>query len=269
MAAPDDPTAINPTVSIPRVIIPTMMIPTVIIIGGDALALSTAREISQVGGHRVVVLWPADLEFAVAVEAAGAVFVAGRPDSSDGLEAAGVRHAVSILALSRDDQLNLHGALQARDANPRIRIVLRQFNRTLAAKIEQNLPDCSVLSLAWHSAATYAAVALDPSCFRGLQFPERDGPLTGFASRIADREALAERTVGEAEAALGVRIVALDGDTGIGRDDKVAPGARLIVYAAVDRLLASTPRQPVLESRLESAARLRDGLHRFRRRLRR
>src|SRR5712691_7290762 len=210
MAAPDDPTAINPTVSIPRVIIPTMMIPTVIIIGGDALALSTAREISQVGGHRVVVLWPADLEFAVAVEAAGAVFVAGRPDSSDGLEAAGVRHAVSILALSRDDQLNLHGALQARDANPRIRIVLRQFNRTLAAKIEQNLPDCSVLSLAWHSAATYAAVALDPFCFRGLQFPERDGPLTGFASRIADREDLAGHTVGEAEAALGARIVAID-----------------------------------------------------------
>jgi voltage-gated potassium channel Kch len=264
MAAPGDNTTV-----IPAVIAPAVRIPTVIIIGGDALALSTAREISQMGGHRVVVLWPADLEFAVAVEAAGAVFVAGRPDSSDGLEAAGVRHAVSILALSRDDQLNLHGALQARDANPRIRIVLRQFNRTLAAKIEQNLPDCSVLSLAWHSAATYAAVALDPSSFRGLQFPERDGPLTGFASRIADREDLAGHTVGEAEAELGVRIVAIDGDTDIGRDDRVAAGARLIVYAAVDRLLQSAPHQPVPESRPESAARLRSALRRFHRRLRR
>lgn len=263
MAAPGDPTAV-----IPRVIIPTMITPTVvIIIGGDALALSTAREISQVPGHRVVVLWPADPEFAAAVEAVGAVFVAGRPDSSDGLEAAGVRHAVSILALSRDDQLNLHGALQARDANPRIRIVLRQFNRTLAAKIEQNLPDCSVLSLAWHSAATYAAVALDPSSFRGLQFPERDGPLTGFASRIADREDLAGHTVGEAEAALGARIIAIDGDTDIGRDDRVAPGSRLIVYAAVDRLLASTPRQPVPQTPPAPAARLHDALRGLHRRL--
>ena len=265
MAAPDDPTAIIPTAGIPTAGIPTagiprVIIPTVIIIGGDALALSTAREINQVGGHRVVVLWPADLEFAVAVEAVGAVFVAGRPDSNDGLEAAGVRHAVAILALSRDDQLNLHGALQARDANPRIRIVLRQFNRTLAAKIEQNLPDCSVLSLAWHSAATYAAVALDPSCFRGLQFPERDGPLTGFASRTADSEDIAGHTVDEAEAELGARIVAIDGDTDIGRDDRVAPGARLIVYAAVDRLLQSTPRQPVPENPPKSAARLRDAL---------
>ena len=188
--------------------------PTMIIVGGDALALGTAREISLSGDYRVVVLWPAEPEYPGAVEAAGAVFVAGRPDGGDGLAAAGVARAVSVLALSGDDQLNLRAALRARDANPAIRIVLRQFNRTLAAKIEQNLPDCSVVSLAWHSAATYAAVALDPSCFRGLQFPERDGPLTGFAARIADRDGVALHTVGEAEAALGARIVALDGEIG-------------------------------------------------------
>src|SRR5437660_2888319 len=195
-----------------------------IIVGGDALALSTARELCLVPGHRVVVLWPEDAEFARAVAAVGAAFVAGRPDSRDGLEAAGVAEAVSILALSRDDQLNLQAALRARDANPRIRIVLRQFNRTLAAKIEQNLANCSVLSLAWHSAATYAAVALDPSCFRGLQFPEPDGPLTGFAIRTA-ADRLSGQRVAEAEHALGARIVAIDGATEIGRDDAVPAGA--------------------------------------------
>ena len=56
---------------------------TMIIVGGDALALSTARELSLLPGHRVVVLWPADLEFAAAVEAVGARFIAGRPDSRD------------------------------------------------------------------------------------------------------------------------------------------------------------------------------------------
>ncbi|TMK09238.1 MAG: hypothetical protein E6G72_11790, partial [Alphaproteobacteria bacterium] len=114
-----------------------------IIVGGDALALSTARELSLLQGRRIVVLWPADLEFASAVEAVGAQFIAGRPDSRAGLEMAGVSDAVTILALSHNDQLNLQAALRARDANPHIRIVLRQFNRTLAAKIEQNLSDCS------------------------------------------------------------------------------------------------------------------------------
>jgi voltage-gated potassium channel Kch len=242
---------------------------TMIIIGGDALALSIAREGSLISGNRIVVLWPADPEFATAVEAAGAVFVAGRPESREGLAAAGVADAISILALSGDDQLNLQAVLRARDANPRIRIVLRQFNRALAAKLEQNLPNCSVLSLAWNSAATYAAAALDPSCFRGLQFPERGGPLTGFAYRTADRAGIAGHSVGEAEAVLGARIVALDGETSIGRDDTVAPGVRLIVYAAMEQLLASTPRQPAPQGRAAWHPRLRHALRRLYWRLRR
>jgi voltage-gated potassium channel Kch len=242
---------------------------TMIIIGGDALALSTARDIAHIPGHRIVVLWPANPEFAAAIEAAGAVFVAGRPESPEGLAAAGVEDAISILALSDDDQLNLQAALRARDANPRIRIVLRQFNRALAAKIEQNLPNCSVLSLAWNSAATYAAAALDPSCFRGLQFPDRAGPLTGFAYRAADRADVAGHSVGAAEAALGVRIVAIDGETNIGREDTIAPGATLIVYAAIEELLASTPRQPAPHSRPAWHPRLRQALRRLYWRLRR
>ncbi len=216
--------------------------PLMIVVGGDALALSTASEICSLGGHRVVVLWPADAEFARAVERVGAVFVAGRPESGGGLERAGVGEAVSILALSRDEQLNLQTALRARDTNPRIRIVLRQFNRTLAAKIEQNLPNCSVLSLAWHSAATYAAAALDASCSHGLQFPEPDGPLTGFARRTATAAEVAGRTVAQVEHALAARIVAINGDTAIGRDDRIADGAELVVYGRLSRLLASAPR---------------------------
>ena len=220
-----------------------------IVVGGDQLALSTARELSTLPGQRVIVLWQADAEFERAVEAAGATLITGRPDSRDGLEAAGVKEAATILALSHNDQLNLQTALRARDANPKIRIVLRQFNRTLAAKIEQNLENCSVLSLAWHSAATYAAVALDSSCFRGLQFPEPDGPLTGFATRIAEGGEVAGRTPDEAERALGARIVAIDGATDFSRDDKVAPGARLIVYGVIETLLGSAPRQIPVERR--------------------
>jgi voltage-gated potassium channel Kch len=227
-----------------------------IIIGGDALALSTARELCQLRDCRVVVLWPPDLEFARAVEAAGARFVAGRPDSRDGLEMAGVAEAVTILALSRDDQLNLQAALRARDANPAIRIVLRQFNRTLAAKIEQNLANCSVLSLAWHSAATYAAAALDSSCIRGLQFPEPDGPLTGFAMRLAEDERIAGHNIVRAEQELGARIVAINGETDIGFDAAIPAGARLVCYGPLHRLLASASRRIAIQRRASLANRL-------------
>src|SRR5438477_11193305 len=81
-----------------------------IIVGGDALALSTARELSLLQGRRIVVLWPADLAFASAVEAVGAHFIAGRPDSRAGLEMAGASEAVTLLALSHHDPRNPHAA---------------------------------------------------------------------------------------------------------------------------------------------------------------
>jgi len=112
--------------------------PVMIVVGGGAIALSTAEEFCARQGHRVVVLWRRDPDLARAVESIGAVFItAARPDSAEGLDRAGVHHAVTILALSPDDHLNLHAALLARDLNPRIRIVLRQFNRTLAHKMSR------------------------------------------------------------------------------------------------------------------------------------
>ena len=218
--------------------------PVMVVVVGGAIALGTTQELCALQGHRVVVLWRRDPDFSRAVESIGAVHIAAaRPDSAEALDRAGVRDAVTILALSPDDQLNLHAALLARDANPRIRIVLRQFNRTLAHKIEQNLPNCSVLSLAWHSAATYAAAAIDPSCFRGLQFPEPHGPLTGFATRDAESCGVGGETVAGAESVLGARILAVDGETELARDTVLAGRAELVVSGDVAGLQGSTPRR--------------------------
>ena len=229
-----------------------------IVVGGGAIALGTAQELCAMQGHRIVVLWRRDPDFTRAVEGIGAVHLAApRPDSAEALDRAGVRHAITILALSPDDQLNLHAALLARDANPRIRIVLRQFNRTLGHKIEQNLPNCSVLSLARHSAATYAAAAVDPFSFRGLQFPEPDGPLTGFATRTAASCGVGGETIAGAERLLGVRILAVDGTTELSRDMALAGGATLVVYGDLAGLQSSAPRRaarrhPALGGRLRA-----------------
>ncbi len=219
--------------------------PVIIVIGSDALALGTAEELCALQGHRVVVLWHENTELVRTVEGIGAILVTAQPDSAEGLHCAGVGDAVTILALSADDQLNLHAALLARDANPRIRIVLRQFNRTLARKIEQNLPNCSVLSLARHSAATYAAAAVDSSAIFGLQFPESDGPLTAFAARNAERCGAGGSTVFAAEQALGARIVSVDGETEFARDAVIADRAVLVVYGKVAELQITSPRPPL------------------------
>jgi voltage-gated potassium channel Kch len=238
--------------------------PLTLVVGDDALAINTAAEICRLPGHRVTVIGSGGDDFAKSAIAAGANFVAGRADSSDSLERAGVGNAATIIAVSPNDQLNLHAALLARDANPRIRIVLRQFNRTLAHKIEQNLPDSAVLSLAWHSAASYAATALDPSCFRGLQFPEPDGPLTGFVERVATNDDLAGRTIAEIEVALGARVVAINGDTAIDRLMRIPRYARVCLYGTIERLMHSAPRPVGDESPLTARIRAPNAPSRWR-----
>ena len=118
--------------------------------------------------------------------------------------------------------------------NPKIRIVLRQFNPLLGTKIEQNLADCTALSPAAHSAATYAGAALDPGCFFALRFPAEDGPLLGFAETSGVKLGAAGATVLETEERLGVRVLALSerldppGGAMIAADDAVVTFGRVV-----------------------------------------
>ena len=122
------------------------------------------------------------------------------PNDYDALRSVGVLEATSLMALAEDDRINLQVALKARDINPKIRIVLRQFNRTLARKIEQNLPNCSVLSLASHAAATIVGCgARSRRVFYALQFPDIDGVLCGFSQRQAGLFGITGMTRAEAQ----------------------------------------------------------------------
>jgi Trk K+ transport system NAD-binding subunit len=165
--------------------------PLILVVGGDALADRVSEELRTGEGLDVRVLWPVS------------------PDSDEELRVADVERAAAILTLSNDDGLNLAVALRARMLNPRIRIVLRQFDPLLGTKIEQNLPDCTVFSPAAYSAATYAAAALDEDCFFALRFPAVDGPLLGFTRAIADALGVSGLTVWEAEKRLHRRILAV------------------------------------------------------------
>jgi Trk K+ transport system NAD-binding subunit len=180
--------------------------PLILVVGGDALTERVCAELTATAGHEVHVVWP----------------VSTRPD--DALKAAGVERAASILTLSNDDALNLAVALRARMLNRTIRVVLRQFNPLLGTKIEQNLSDCTALSTAAHSAATYAGAALDPGCFFALRFPAEDGPLLGFSETTGATLGADSATVAETEDRLGLRILLL-------HDRFDPPGGALIAGA--------------------------------------
>jgi Trk K+ transport system NAD-binding subunit len=184
--------------------------PAILIVGDDVLAERVCVELAAAGGSRVRVVSPMNSERQEAFRRAGAAVTPHDADADESLLDAGVAHAVAILTLSGDDERNLSVALRARMLNPKIRVVLRQFGIKIGRKIEQNLPDSTVLSPAALSAATYAGAALDPGCFFGLRFPDAvDGAFVGFSRGLATELDVSDMTVAEAEEKLKIRIVAL------------------------------------------------------------
>jgi len=205
----------------------------IVILGGDVLARRVCEELMETDGQAVTVLWERDDDLAEAVRRCGADFLARSGDERESLLGAGIRAADVLIAVSEDDHLNLQFALTARDLNGAIRVVLRQFNRTLGRKIEQNLPNCSVISLASHSAATYASAAADRTCFYGVQFPDIDGPLVGFFARGAGELGVGGSTVAQTEAHLGVRVLACNDDPDVARGQLLRADDRLVLFGLV------------------------------------
>jgi Trk K+ transport system NAD-binding subunit len=213
-------------------------VPLVLVVGGDGLAVRVCEELLATHGHRAAVVWMHDAEFAARLSVLGdrCRYVPGAPNDDRTLRDAGVVEAESIMVLSDDDRLNLQVALKARDLNPTIRIVMRQFSRTLGVKLEKNLKNCSVLSLASHSAAAFAAASIDPQCDAALQFPDPGGVLTAFATRSAAQLRITGLTAAHAQHRAGTRIVALNDAPNVPAEHVFAADDRVTVFARIERL---------------------------------
>ena len=226
----------------------------IIVVGGDYLALEICKEILKTAGHAVVLMWKHTDERSgrmmrhetdLLADEFGHDFTFLNEDPTEpgalrraGLEAStGPSDARSfcVVAVAQDDRLNLRVALLARDINERVRVTLRQFNPLLGHKIQEGLRyNCTAISPAAHAAATYAASAVDASCFYALPFPtlesmvarvahrrekgidpgtvtEEGSELFGFCDRRAADFGVAGLTVVEAEEHLRARIVSVGG----------------------------------------------------------
>ena len=227
--------------------------------------MRVCEELCGTEGHVVRVLWESNPEIAARVQSFGATYVGLSPNDFDSLLAAGVVEAESIMTLSEDDRLNLQIALKARDLNPKIRLVLRQFNRTLGRKLEQNLPNCSSVSLSSHAAATYAGAAIDPTCFYALQFPDIDGPLVGFSARLAADFGIAGLSGEAAEAKLGARVVGLHGLPLYDQQQVFAANDEVVAFGTIHALETSVKRRDFHEEDVTFKQKWEHQMRRFRR----
>lgn len=96
------------------------------------------------------------------------VILADRLDEAT-FRRAGLAGADGLALLHQDDVGNMHAALCAQEVEPRLRLVVRMFNTSLANGVQQIFPDSAVLSDASIAAPAFVAAALGelaPTYFR-------------------------------------------------------------------------------------------------------
>lgn len=273
----------------------------IFVVGGDYLAFEICREILKTEGHRVILIWKPELDerFTRLVNSETRAlsdeypwtftYVCADPTDPAALRAAGLEprpHVTScIVTVAADDRLNLRVALLARDINEHVRVTLRQFNPVLGYKIQEGLKhNCTAISPAAHAAATFAASAVDPSCFYALPFPTlesvvariahrrnalgaeatgdgpRGAPLFGFSERTAHEFGVAGCSIADAERRLQVRIVSVDGNLPYscsGSEDRADTALIQRVMNGDERLCVFGPVARLKETRPEGSGRER------------
>lgn len=128
----------------------------VVLCGLDRLGVRTLEHLTAAGATVTVIAdHRASTSAGVDVE-----LVIGDPREPGILQTAGIEHAFALVLTSDDDIANLHTALTAREANPRIRTIVRLFNAELASQIEQLLPECRLLSSSALAAPAFVSAAL-------------------------------------------------------------------------------------------------------------
>ena len=75
------------------------------------------------------------------------------------LKQAGVEHASALVACTQDDLTNLDIALDARELNPTVKVVMRMFDADLAKKIERGFGIHTAFSVSALAAPAFAAAA--------------------------------------------------------------------------------------------------------------
>lgn len=115
-----------------------------VVCGDDALAVRLAGELRDIYRQQVTLV-VSDADSVGPELAASARVVEAAPDATV-LREAGVAQAVALALVYEDDETNIRIALTARRINPRIRLVIRLYNRKLGSYLAELLDQAAAVA---------------------------------------------------------------------------------------------------------------------------
>lgn len=153
------------------------------------------------------------------------------------LQGAKIDQTETLFAITDLDEANLGIALAALELNPRLRVVLRQFNVRLGHLLEQYLPQCDVMSMSTLAASTFALAACSP----GVRFAHSLGSDTFVLRETDDQNSVGVN---------GKVVLAVDGDSVQwfpAPDRSLSPQTKLLI-ASTERDLPNYPELSFVDS---------------------
>lgn len=134
----------------------------IVLVGLGRLGYKTYQLLRQLGQRVVVIERQPDNQFLEEVRRDGTPLFIGDARREAILEDANIRAAQSILLATTDDLANLEIALDARRANPEVRVVLRMFDQNMADKVRDGFNIHEAMSQSAISAPVFAMSAIVP-----------------------------------------------------------------------------------------------------------
>lgn len=167
----------------------------IILVGLGRLGYRTFRLLHRLGEPLVVIESNEKNGFLEEVRQLGVPLLTDDARQDRVLIDANVRRARSIIIATNDDLANLEVALDARRMQPRIRVVLRMFDQSMADKIRDGFNIKTSMSQASLAAPAFAMAAIDPSIVNS--FVVDDQLVTILRWTVRSEGPLGGRTVGD------------------------------------------------------------------------
>ena len=177
-------------------------------------------------------------DFVAQVRDLGVPVILGDVRRVEVLKAARIEQAEAVIAATDLDMVNIECALNARELNPGLRVVLRLFDQALAKKIEKSLSFDAAFSTSALAAPVFAAAAVTRNVINS--FVVGDRVLNTVELTVREGSALAGRTLDSLRAELEVTFLMWQGGSEV--DWNPAPqqvlsgGHKLLVVTTLESL---------------------------------
>lgn len=208
----------------------------IVLIGLGHVGFRVLGELLARGRQVIVVEARDEGQFVEEARARGVPLVIGDARRESLLRDLGIDHASCVIACTNDDLANLEIAIDARQLNPKIRLVMRFFDQTVAQKLGKAFAVDSTFSTSALAAPLFAAAALDEQVLGAYRLGET--VMVSIVIDVAAGSPLIGKTLLDAEQHLDAAVVGLRRKGAapsykVVRSETLGPGDALICHISV------------------------------------